>query len=213
MGVRMLLLDGKLIPLLCRRQKERKGGSTRRVSSDNNIDTMEGSNKVMQVVLVILLLMKSVMPSLEPQDMPNEEVEKVSSLSRSPLFYKATMKDLCCIHLSLGFPKHCSRNGLLAFPDTTSGTHFYFDNECLTGQSFLAAFTSSKNGDVQKIETVALAELNNYVRNSPPQSGGPNNTSSSNFCSRESSDAQEDPLHLRDPTQEFMCYKQRLRSH
>ncbi|CAN6810336.1 unnamed protein product [Brassica oleracea] len=49
---------------------------------------MEGSNKVMQVVLVILLLMKSVMPSLEPQDMPNEEVEK----------------DLCCIHLSLGFP-------------------------------------------------------------------------------------------------------------
>ncbi|CAN7047453.1 unnamed protein product [Brassica oleracea var. botrytis] len=31
MGVRMLLLDGKLIPLLCRRQKERKGGSTRRV--------------------------------------------------------------------------------------------------------------------------------------------------------------------------------------
>ncbi|KAG2242696.1 hypothetical protein Bca52824_095455 [Brassica carinata] len=110
----------------------------------------------------------------------------------------------------------------LAFPDTTSGTHFYFDNECLTGQSFLAAlsgsddgysFTSSKNGDVQKIETVTLAELNNYVLNSPPQSGGPNNTSSSNFCSRESSDAQEDPLHLRDPTQEFMCYKQRLRSH
>ncbi|KAG2271343.1 hypothetical protein Bca52824_065898 [Brassica carinata] len=143
---------------------------------------MEGSNKVMQVVLVILLLMKSVMPSLEPQDMPNEEVEKV---------------------------EYCR----LAFPDTTSGTHFYFDNECLTGQSFLAAFTSSKNGDVQKIETVALAELNNYVRNSPPQSGGPNNTSSSNFCSRESSDAQEDPLHLRDPTQEFMCYKQRLRSH
>jgi len=37
-------------------------------------------------------------------DMPNEEVEKVSSLSRSPLFYKATVKDLCCIHLSLGFP-------------------------------------------------------------------------------------------------------------
>ncbi|KAH0891259.1 hypothetical protein HID58_053688 [Brassica napus] len=202
---------------------------------------MEGSNKVMQVVLVILLLMKSVMPSLEPQgcvlcflklhytwskllsdvflhmfwnllygdaglliaDMPNEEVEK----------------DLCCIHLSLGFPVEYCR---LAFPDTTSGTHFYFDNECLTGQSFLAAlsgsddgysFTSSKNGDVQKIETVTLAELNNYVLNSPPQSGGPNNTSSSNFCSRESSDAQEDPLHLRDPTQEFMCYKQRLRSH
>uniref|UniRef100_A0A0D3BAY2 Uncharacterized protein n=1 Tax=Brassica oleracea var. oleracea TaxID=109376 RepID=A0A0D3BAY2_BRAOL len=82
---------------------------------------MEGSNKVMQVVLVILLLMKSVMPSLEPQgcllygdaglliaDMPNEEVEKV---------------------------EYCR----LAFPDTTSGTHFYFDNECLTGQSFLAA--------------------------------------------------------------------------
>ncbi|KAG2253514.1 hypothetical protein Bca52824_083650 [Brassica carinata] len=170
---------------------------------------MEGSNKVMQVVLVILLLMKSVMPSLEPQDMPNEEVEKVSSLSRSPLFYKATVKDLCCIHLSLGFPVEYCR---LAFPDTTSGTHFYFDNECLTGQSFLH-FTSSKYGDVQKIETVTLAELNNYVLNSPPQSGGPNSTSSSNFCSQESSDAQEDPLHLRDPTQEFMSYKQRLRSH
>ncbi|KAH0875326.1 LOW QUALITY PROTEIN: hypothetical protein HID58_072688, partial [Brassica napus] len=108
----------------------------------------------------------------------------------------------------------------LAFPDTTSGTHFYFDNECLTGQSFLQlyldlmmSFTSSKYGDVQKIETVTLAELNNYVLNSPPQSGGPNSTSSSNFCSQESSDAQEDPLHLRDPTQEFMSYKQRLRSH
>ncbi|KAF3526759.1 hypothetical protein F2Q69_00050957 [Brassica cretica] len=172
------------------RQQYRHNGSLVLIGS--------GSNKVMQVVLVILLLMKSVMPSLEPQgcllygdaglliaDMPNEEVEKV---------------------------EYCR----LAFPDTTSGTHFYFDNECLTGQSFLAAglsgsddgysFTSSKNGDVQKIETVALAELNNY-------SGGPNNTSSSNFCSRESSDAQEDPLHLRDPTQEFMCYKQRLRSH
>ena len=45
------------------------------------------------------------------------------------------------------------------------------------------------------------------------QSGGPNSTSSSNFCSQESSDAQENPLHLRDPTQEFMSYKQRLRSH
>ncbi|KAH0925608.1 hypothetical protein HID58_017864, partial [Brassica napus] len=110
----------------------------------------------------------------------------------------------------------------LAFPDTTSGTHFYFGNECLTGQSFLAAlsgsddgysFTSSKYGDVRKNETVTLAELNNYVLNSPPQSGGPNNTSSSNFCSQEISDAQEDPLHLRDPTQEFMSYKQRLRSH
>ncbi|KAG5393118.1 hypothetical protein IGI04_023081, partial [Brassica rapa subsp. trilocularis] len=184
------------------------------------------SNKVMQVVLVILLLMKSVMPSLEPQgcllygdaglliaDMPNEEVEKVSSLSCSPLFYKATVKDLCCIHLSLGFPVSSKFFFWLAFPDTTSGTHFYFGNECLTGQSFLAAFTSSKYGDVQKIETVTLAELNNYVLNSPPQSGGPNNTSSSNFCSQEISDAQEDPLHLRDPTQEFMSYKQRLRSH
>ncbi|WZY96867.1 hypothetical protein YC2023_096583 [Brassica napus] len=77
----------------------------------------------------------------------------------------------------------------------------------------LKSFTSSKYGDVRKIETVTLAELNNYVLNSPPQSGGPNNTSSSNFCSQEISDAQEDPLHLRDPTQEFMSYKQRLRSH
>ncbi|WZY83850.1 hypothetical protein YC2023_083342 [Brassica napus] len=77
----------------------------------------------------------------------------------------------------------------------------------------LKSFTSSKYGDVRKNETVTLAELNNYVLNSPPQSGGPNNTSSSNFCSQEISDAQEDPLHLRDPTQEFMSYKQRLRSH
>ncbi|CAN7022103.1 unnamed protein product [Brassica rapa subsp. trilocularis] len=93
------------------RQQYRHNGSLVLIGS--------GSNKVMQVVLVILLLMKSVMPSLEPQgcllygdaglliaDMPNEEVEK-----------------------------YCR----LAFPDTTSGTHFYFGNECLTGQSFLAA--------------------------------------------------------------------------
>ncbi|CAN7125418.1 unnamed protein product, partial [Brassica rapa subsp. narinosa] len=64
------------------RQQYRHNGSLVLIGS--------GSNKVMQVVLVILLLMKSVMPSLEPQgcllygdaglliaDMPNEEVEKV----------------------------------------------------------------------------------------------------------------------------------------
>ncbi|KAG2292290.1 hypothetical protein Bca52824_038959 [Brassica carinata] len=132
-----------------------------------------GSNKVMQVVLVILLLMKSVMPSLEPQGC-------ICQMKRLKRTYAVSIS-------------------LLAFP--------------LSGSDDGYSFTSSKNGDVQKIETVTLAELNNYVLNSPPQSGGPNNTSSSNFCSRESSDAQEDPLHLRDPTQEFMCYKQRLRSH
>lgn len=54
-----------------------------------------------------------------------------------------------------------------------------FDNECLAGQSVLAArlygsddgssSTASKYGSVKKIERVTLAELNNYVLNSPPQ--------------------------------------------
>lgn len=39
----------------------------------------------------------------------------------------------------------------------------------LSGSDDDYSFTSSKNGDVQKIETVTLAELNNYVLNSPPQ--------------------------------------------
>ncbi|KAL0825295.1 hypothetical protein Bca101_048972 [Brassica carinata] len=58
-------------------------------------------------------------------------------------------------------------------PGTTS-----FDNECLASQSVLAALygsddgsssTASKYGSVKKIERVTLAELNNYVLNSPPQ--------------------------------------------
>ncbi|KAH0897405.1 hypothetical protein HID58_046973 [Brassica napus] len=63
---------------------------------------------------------------------------------------------------------------LNATPGTTS-----FDNECLASQSVLAALygsddgsssTASKYGSVKKIERVTLAELNNYVLNSPPQS-------------------------------------------
>ncbi|KAH0879590.1 hypothetical protein HID58_066984 [Brassica napus] len=63
---------------------------------------------------------------------------------------------------------------LNATPGTTS-----FDNECLAGQSVLAALygsddgsssTASKYGSVKKIERVTLAELNNYVLNSPTQS-------------------------------------------
>ncbi|KAF2596367.1 hypothetical protein F2Q68_00008643 [Brassica cretica] len=62
---------------------------------------------------------------------------------------------------------------LNATPGTTS-----FDNECLASQSVLAALygsddgsssTASKYGSVKKIERVTLAELNNYVFNSPPQ--------------------------------------------
>ncbi|KAF2558668.1 hypothetical protein F2Q68_00016249 [Brassica cretica] len=62
---------------------------------------------------------------------------------------------------------------LNATPGTTS-----FDNECLAGQSVLAALygsddgsssTASKYGSVKKIERVTLAELNNYVLNSPTQ--------------------------------------------
>ncbi|CAN7046512.1 unnamed protein product [Brassica oleracea var. botrytis] len=64
---------------------------------------------------------------------------------------------------------------LNATPGTTS-----FDNECLAGQSVLAALygsddgsssTASKYGSVKKIERVTLAELNNYVLNSPTQVG------------------------------------------
>ncbi|WZZ32916.1 hypothetical protein YC2023_016317 [Brassica napus] len=64
---------------------------------------------------------------------------------------------------------------LNATPGTTS-----FDNECLASQSVLAALygsddgsssTASKYGSVKKIERVTLAELNNYVLNSPPQVG------------------------------------------
>ncbi|CDY49270.1 BnaA03g50830D [Brassica napus] len=57
-----------------------------------------------------------------------------------------------------------SRLLLNATPGTTS-----FDNECLDSQSVLAASTASKYGSVKKIERVTLAELNNYVLNSPPQ--------------------------------------------
>nr|VDD21614.1 unnamed protein product [Brassica oleracea] len=55
-----------------------------------------------------------------------------------------------------------------------------FDNECLASQCVLAALygsddgsssTASKYGSVKKIERVTLAELNNYVLNSPPQVG------------------------------------------
>ncbi|KAF3602027.1 hypothetical protein F2Q69_00037077 [Brassica cretica] len=61
--------------------------------------------------------------------------------------------------------------------NATPGTSF-FDNECLAGQSVPAALygsddgsssTASKYGSVKKIERVTLAELNNYVLNSPPQ--------------------------------------------
>ncbi|KAH0914774.1 hypothetical protein HID58_029220, partial [Brassica napus] len=199
------------------RQQYRHNGSLVLIGS--------GSNKVMQVVLVILLLMKSVMPSLEPQGCVLCFLKlyytwsKLLSDAFLHMFWNLLYGDAGLLIADMPneeVEKYCR----LAFPDTTSGTHFYFGNECLTGQSFLAAlsgsddgysFTSSKYGDVRKNETVTLAELNNYVLNSPPQSGGPNNTSSSNFCSQEISDAQEDPLHLRDPTQEFMSYKQRLR--
>nr|VDD51495.1 unnamed protein product [Brassica oleracea] len=60
---------------------------------------------------------------------------------------------------------------LNATPGTTS-----FDNECLANQSVPAALygsddgsssTASKYGSVKKIERVTLAELNNYVLNSP----------------------------------------------
>ncbi|KAJ4870539.1 Uncharacterized protein Rs2_47854 [Raphanus sativus] len=61
-----------------------------------------------------------------------------------------------------------------------AGTNLYFDNEYLAGQSVLAvrlygsddgnSSTASKYVGVKKIEPVTLAELNNYVLNSPPHS-------------------------------------------
>ncbi|CAN6801943.1 unnamed protein product, partial [Brassica oleracea] len=52
--------------------------------------------------------------------------------------------------------------------NATPGTTFFY-NECLAGQSVPAASTASKYESVKKIERVTLAELNNYVLNSPPQ--------------------------------------------
>ncbi|KAJ4902090.1 Uncharacterized protein Rs2_16041 [Raphanus sativus] len=61
-----------------------------------------------------------------------------------------------------------------------AGTNLYFDNEYLAGQSVLAVLygsddgsssTASKYVGVKKIEPVTLAELNNYVLNSPPHFG------------------------------------------
>ncbi|KAH0935907.1 hypothetical protein HID58_013181 [Brassica napus] len=73
-------------------------------------------------------------------------------------------------NINVDFPGRLLLN---ATPGTTS-----FDNECLDSQSVLAALygsddgsssTASKYGSVKKIERVTLAELNNYVLNSPPQ--------------------------------------------
>ncbi|CAN7023277.1 unnamed protein product [Brassica rapa subsp. trilocularis] len=75
-------------------------------------------------------------------------------------------------NINVDFPGRLLLN---ATPGTTS-----FDNECLASQSVLAALygsddgsssTASKYGSVKKIERVTLAELNNYVLNSPPQVG------------------------------------------
>ncbi|KAL0690118.1 hypothetical protein Bca4012_089796 [Brassica carinata] len=76
---------------------------------------------------------------------------------------------------NVDFPASSETRGWLllnATPGTTS-----FDNECLANQSVPAArlygsdggssSTASKYGSVKKIERVTLAELNNYVLNSP----------------------------------------------
>ncbi|KAH0858311.1 LOW QUALITY PROTEIN: hypothetical protein HID58_086572 [Brassica napus] len=64
--------------------------------------------------------------------------------------------------------------------NATSGTHFYFDNECAPGQSYLervcnceegSTFNPTKYGGLKKIERMTLGELNDYLLKSQPQHG------------------------------------------
>lgn len=62
--------------------------------------------------------------------------------------------------------------------NTTSRTHFYFDNEVAASQRLFQELSSKPKKDttsakqchgVKKLEKVSLGELNNYVLESPPQ--------------------------------------------
>ncbi|WZY86118.1 hypothetical protein YC2023_045868 [Brassica napus] len=94
-------------------------------------------------------------------------------LDKKKIFQVSENEQLMALaNINVDFPGRLLLN---ATPGTTS-----FDNECLDSQSVLAALygsddgsssTASKYGSVKKIERVTLAELNNYVLNSPPQVG------------------------------------------
>ncbi|KAF3547531.1 hypothetical protein DY000_02008239 [Brassica cretica] len=62
-------------------------------------------------------------------------------------------------------------------PILVGGTHFYFDNECAAGQSYLksceegSTFNPTKYGALKKIERMTLGDLNDYLLKSQPQHG------------------------------------------
>ncbi|KAF2612950.1 hypothetical protein F2Q70_00012270 [Brassica cretica] len=63
-------------------------------------------------------------------------------------------------------------------PILVGGTHFYFDNECAAGQSYLrsceegSTFNPTKYGGLKKIERMTLGDLNDYLLKSLPQKHG-----------------------------------------
>nr|VDD30502.1 unnamed protein product [Brassica oleracea] len=63
----------------------------------------------------------------------------------------------------------------MSLSNATSATHFYFDNECAAGQSYLesceegSTFNPTKYGGLKKIERMTLGELNDYLLKSQPQ--------------------------------------------
>ncbi|KAL0664116.1 hypothetical protein Bca4012_100953 [Brassica carinata] len=68
----------------------------------------------------------------------------------------------------------------MSLSNATSATHFYFDNECAAGQSYLervcsceedSTFNPTKYGGLKKIERMTLGELNDYLLKSQPQHG------------------------------------------
>ncbi|CAN6867521.1 unnamed protein product [Brassica oleracea] len=94
------------------------------------------------------------------------------------------MNESPCLDYVYGFLKifsfclrYCLRTSL---SNATSGTHFYFDNECAAGQSYLervcsceegSTFNPTKCGGPKKIERMTLGELNDYLLKSQPQHG------------------------------------------
>ncbi|KAF3518042.1 hypothetical protein DY000_02060355 [Brassica cretica] len=116
-------------------------------------------------------------------------------------FFADVFGDVCDIKTTYNDETHAIQRVVVtvlidrsAFLESYLGMHFYFDNECIAGKSLSSNSTSSYLG-VQTIESVAFAELKNYVLNSPPQKVSFDELSTF-FPLEETCDLGESPLNM-----------------
>ncbi|KAL0748767.1 hypothetical protein Bca101_030769 [Brassica carinata] len=107
--------------------------------------------------------------------------------SDSPIAIRFTNKTVFAELSEMGNRSRCrasscgtTTNFWMSLSNATSATHFYFDNECAAGQSYLervcsceegSTFNPTKYGGLKKIERMTLGELNDYLLKSKPQHG------------------------------------------